>query len=279
MKIQIVTDKNAVAKSPPRFSMAPMPSEPTERFSDRVDDYVKYRPSYPTELLDVLAAHAGLSADATAADIGAGTGISTRLLLESGACVIAVEPNGPMRQALHSELDDRQRLSIVDGTAEATSIPAESVDLITCFQSFHWFAPAPTRAEFSRILRSTGYVALIWNDRRNDGSPFMADYDRLLASLPAGNRSDGHQKVVVDGRIEAFFQPLPVRCDRLKNSQRLDFPSLAGRLRSSSYTPTPEQPEYVPMMTALREIFNRHEQSGFVEMLYQTEIYTGRLGG
>jgi SAM-dependent methyltransferase len=253
-------------------------SDSTTRFSDRVDDYVKYRPGYPAGLLSVLAEQAGLSAESVVADIGAGTGISTRLLLESGARVIAVEPNGPMRQALAAEMGNNPRLTICDGTAEATGIAAGSVDLVTCFQAFHWFEPAATRNEFRRVLRPGESAALIWNDRLTDGSPFMVDYDRLLNTLPAGNRADGHHQIENDGRIPAFFHPRPVRFDVLENSQRLDFPALAGRLRSSSYTPTPNQPEFAPMMAALRELFDRHQECGFVEMLYRTEIYTGRLG-
>ena len=118
----------------------------------------------------------------------------------------------------------------------------------------------------------------MWNDRLTDGSPFMVDYDRLLKTLPAGNRADGHHQVAADGRIPAFMHPHPVRCDVLNNSQQLDFPSLAGRLRSSSYTPKPDQPEFMPMMATLREIFDRHQQGGFVEMLYRTEVYTAQLG-
>jgi SAM-dependent methyltransferase len=262
-----------------RISMMRLMStqDSTTRFSDRVEDYVRYRPSYPAGVLALLAEHAGLSADSVIADIGAGTGISTKLLLESGARVIAVEPNGPMRQALVAELGNNCRLTVADGTAEATGIDSGSVDLVTCFQAFHWFEPTTTRAEFCRILGPGAFVALVYNDRLIGGSPFMADYDRLLKTLPAGNRADGHHQVANDGRIPAFFHPQPVRCDVLENSQRFDFPSLAGRLRSSSYTPTPDRPEFAPMMAKLREVFDRHQQAGVVEMLYRTEVYTGQI--
>ncbi|HEX4125345.1 MAG TPA: class I SAM-dependent methyltransferase [Tepidisphaeraceae bacterium] len=251
-----------------------MPTDSTTRFSNRVEDYVKFRPGYPAGVLDVLAAHAGLSADAVVADVGAGTGISTKLLLESGTRVIAVEPNGPMR----SEIGEHPRLTVTNGSAEATGLEQASVDLVTCFQSFHWFDPGACRAEFFRILKPGGSVALTWNDRVTDGLPFMADYDLLLKTLPAGNRADGHNQVATDGRIPAFFHPQPVRCDVLSNGQRLDFASLAGRLRSSSYTPTLAQPGFDAMMAGLREIFDRHQKEGFVEIVYRTEIYTGRLG-
>src|SRR4051812_29902068 len=131
---------------------------PTERFSDRARDYVRFRPSYPSEAIDEVLR--GLPAGIVCADVGAGTGISARLVADRGVKVIAVEPNAAMRGAAtpHELVEWRA------GTAEATGLGTAAVDLVVCAQAFHWFDPARALEEFHRILRPGGRVALMWND-------------------------------------------------------------------------------------------------------------------
>ncbi|MGL4879532.1 MAG: class I SAM-dependent methyltransferase, partial [Waterburya sp.] len=125
---------------------------PQDRFTSRADDYAKYRPSYPTAMIDCIVAELDNLSQLVAADIGAGTGISARLLADRGIKVIAIEPNEAMRQAaqVHPLVEFRH------GSAEDTKLPDASVDLVTCFQAFHWFNPEPTLKEFTRILKPQG---------------------------------------------------------------------------------------------------------------------------
>ena len=149
-------------------------SDSTRRFSSRVDNYVKYRPSYPPEVVELLAAECGLTPGALVADIGAGTGLLAELFLQNGYRVLGVEPNREMRQAGERLLGDYPHFTSIDGTAEVTTLADKSVDIITAGQAFHWFDREKARAEFARILRPGGWVALVWNERRVDATPFLA---------------------------------------------------------------------------------------------------------
>ena len=125
----------------------------------------------------------GLHPGSVIADIGSGTGISTQLLLSAGCEVYAVEPNREMREAAERILQGQAGFHSVDGTAEATTLPNQSVDLIVAAQAFHWFAPLPTRAEFDRILKPDGHVVLMWNARHLDSTPFLRGYEALVHNL------------------------------------------------------------------------------------------------
>ncbi len=252
-------------------------AEPTERFSDRVDDYVRYRPGYPPEALEPLVDDCGLAPRATVADVGAGTGLWTRRLATSGCRVVAIEPNPAMRRAGRRQLADADRVSWRDGTAEATGLAPASVDLVTAAQAFHWFDRRRSRAEFARILRPGGRVAILWNERRKATTPFLAAYERLLVDWAIDYRRIDHTRI---GRadLEPFFAPAPLHEARCDNHQRLDLEGLEGRLRSCSYAPGPGHPDHRPMMAELRRIFAAHERSGRVTIDYDTRIYYGRLG-
>lgn len=147
-----------------------------QRFSDRVENYVKYRPGYPLTAIDYLEKHANLQHRSTIADVGAGTGIFTSLLLDAGYKVFAVEPNQPMRKAAEELLGSNVNFISTDGTADATRLTTNSVDLIVCAQAFHWFNTPETVIEFQRILKPGGYVALIWNKRESVDDHMAIEY-------------------------------------------------------------------------------------------------------
>src|SRR6476469_2466819 len=155
-------------------------SSSVERFSNRVENYVKYRPTYPPEILGVFRSEMGLNKQTVVADVGSGPGILTRLFLENGNVTFGVEPNNAMRQAAQTILKDFQNFRSVSGTAEATTLPDASVDIITAAQAFHWFDPEPTKAEFRRILKPGGWVSLIWNMRQLDSTPFLREYEQFI---------------------------------------------------------------------------------------------------
>jgi SAM-dependent methyltransferase len=246
----------------------------TKRFSNRVDDYVRYRPSYPPEVISTLEAHCRPGADSKVADIGSGTGILTSLLVESGYQVYAVEPNDEMRTAAEGELSSHARFHSIAATAEDTGLDSNSIDLITVAQAFHWFRQKETRREFSRILKHGGWTALLWNQRKT-GLPFQKAYADLLTRRAPEYRASNHMNMS-DGQICEFLGPR-TECFEFDNQQQFDLEGLKGRLRSSSYTPTPDRPDFVPLMSELEDLFDAHAVAGKVVFDYQTRLYLGQL--
>lgn len=252
------------------------PSDPTQRFTNRVDAYVRYRPGYPAAVIDALQRQAGLGPASLVADIGAGTGIFTQLLLPHVAHVWAVEPNDAMRAAADQLLAGRPNTTRVNGTAEATTLPDHSVDLVTVAQAFHWFSPGETRREFARILRPQGAVALVWNERLADATPFLRDYEALLR-----RRATDYAEVATADRytqsLTAFFGPRSFTLTEFPNEQRFDYAGLEGRLLSSSYAPPAGHPDHAPMLAELRALFDQHANGGQVSFAYRAKLYVGRL--
>jgi SAM-dependent methyltransferase len=247
----------------------------TERFSTRVENYIKYRPSYPSAMLELLRVRCGLAATSTVADIGSGTGILTELLLETGAEVLAVEPNKEMREAAERLLRDYGRFRSVNGTAEATTLPHASVDLITASQAFHWFDAQVSRRELARILKPRGWIALIWNEQPLDPGPFLSEYESLLRRHAAEYERVTSMRAD-EARIREFFGRRP-ELAVFANQQIFDFAGLEGRLMSSSYAPEPGHPEHEPMIAGLRELFERHHRGGKVVFPYRTLVYFGQM--
>ncbi|MGO4275815.1 class I SAM-dependent methyltransferase, partial [Paenibacillus sp. TAF58] len=224
-----------------------------ERFSNRVDTYVKFRPSYPKEAIDYLYDVVGLSTNAVVADIGAGTGIFSKLLLQRGSQVIAVEPNQAMREAAEQMLSGDANFRAVAGSAEATGLPNESVDFIVCAQAFHWFDRTAAQAEFHRILKPNGKVLLIWNSRLEHGNVFREEYDLLLRTFGSDYEKVTHKNISQE-TLASFFKNDRMQLERFAITQIFDFEGLKGRLMSSSYIPVPEHPNFASMMTELQHI-------------------------
>lgn len=250
---------------------------PTERFSNRVDDYVRARPRYPEAVVSWLEATFGLERSSTIADVGAGTGISAELFLRHGCTVFAVEPNDAMREAAIRRLGDDSRFRAVNARAEATTLPPVSVDAVVAAQAFHWFDRAAFRAECARILRPSGIVVLLWNVRRVDGSPFGAGYEALLRAFATDYLTVRHENVS-DGEIAAFFGG-PLERHVLENVQALDLDELRSRLLSSSYAPAVGHPRHEPMLAALDALYRAHQKNGRVLMEYDVKAYASRLTG
>jgi SAM-dependent methyltransferase len=255
-------------------NVAPMLNS-TERFSSRVDNYVKYRPSYPAAVLELLSVRCGLAATSTVADVGSGTGILTELLVETGAEVFAVEPNRDMRAAAERLLSDYGRFRSVPGSAEATTLPNACVDLVTASQAFHWFDVQKSRRELGRILRPRGWVALIWNERPVEAMPLLDEYDALLRRhAPEYDRVRDLR--ADESKMRDFFGRRPESAV-FPNRQTFDYAGLEGRLMSSSYAPEAGHPQHEPMIAGLRELFERHRRAGKVLFPYRTLVYFGQL--
>jgi SAM-dependent methyltransferase len=251
------------------------PSHPTERFSKRVDAYVRFRPGYPPEVMETLRKETGLTPPAQIADIGSGTGISAEMFLADGHEVYAVEPNAAMRAAAEKQLARFPRFHSVDGTATATTLPNHRFDYIVAAQAFHWFEPGATRREFVRILKPGGWCVLLWNTRRADATPFLRDYENLLQRYGTDYRQVRHENVDAAAIQQFFAGPLQERT--FLHAQVLDYASLEGRLASSSYAPGPDHPQHAEMLDELRRLFAAHVEEGVVRMEYETQMYFGRL--
>jgi len=241
----------------------------TTRFSDRVDDYIKYRPGYPEQIIGILANKIGLNQDSIIADIGSGTGISTSLFLKNGNKVFGVEPNKEMREAAELIFATNLNFISVNGTAEKTNLKELSVDIIFCAQVFHWFNFNETKKEFKRILKPDGHIVLVWNVRKeNDG--FQKEYESILQSIPEYN--DVTHRNITDKEIFDFFSPNSMQKIVLPNQQALDLDGLKGRLKSSSYCPK-EGVEYERIMQKIELLFHKFEKEGLIKFEYETNAY------
>jgi ubiquinone/menaquinone biosynthesis C-methylase UbiE len=253
-----------------------MPRElnPTTRFSSRVDNYVLYRPGYPAEVIDLLRKECGLMKDSVIADIGSGTGKLSELFLKEGCEVFGIEPNKEMREA--GERMDFSNFTSINGTAETTTLPAQSMDFITVAQAFHWFDHAPCRAEFWRILKPGGWTVIVWNDRRTDSTPFLQDYEKLLREFATDYEQVNHRWTDKPEIIRDFFGNEP-RFKSFYYVQQFDFEGAKGRLLSSSYAPEAGHPKYEQMLAALKRIFDVHQKNGVVAFEYDTRVHYGHL--
>ena len=254
-----------------------MTQSPTARFSDRVENYVRYRPGYPREVLDLLRDECGLRPGHVVADIASGTGAFTRLLLENGNSVFAVEPNAAMREMGIEQLESlgSNRLVSVAGTAEETTLRSASVDFVTAAQAAHWFDLPRARAEFVRILRPGGWCVLIWNERETTTTSFLRDYEQLLLTYGTDYKEVRHERTTA--MIHEFFAPALSEERVFSLRQQFDYEGLAGRLLSSSYAPLEGHPSYAPMMQELQRIFRAHAEDGAVDFEYKTRVFYGHL--
>ena len=250
-------------------------SNPTERFSNRVADYVKYRPGYPVELLQLLRARCELSPDSVVADIGSGTGKLTELFLKNGNRVFAVEPNSAMRLAAEQLLSTNNRFVSVSGSAEDTTLNSGSIDLISAGQAFHWFDRTKAKTEFARILKPGGWTVIIWNERKLDTTPFLKAYEKLLLNYGTDYQEVRHENVA--GEVAGFFAPNETAMSSFENRQEFDFEGFKGRVASSSYTPPPGSADFDTMLTVLKEIFDEYSVNNRVVFEYNTRVYFGQV--
>jgi len=253
-----------------------MEADPTKRFSDRVDNYVKYRPTYPPEVLQYLKAECKLTDSSVIADVGAGTGIFTKLLLDEDYEVFAIEPNKPMLDSAVEQLSVYRNFNFINSGAECTELPNASVDLIVCAQSFHWFSNDNTRVEFSHILKPGGKAALIWNNRSTDTDEFAIEYDALLQNDSVDYNKVNHKKIK-DLNFKVFFKDGDYTLKSFPNVQVFDEEGLIGRAFSSSYVPPEGTEEGEKFLKLLKELFAKYNDNGKVSFHYQTEIYLGEV--
>jgi ubiquinone/menaquinone biosynthesis C-methylase UbiE len=250
-------------------------SNATSRFSDRVENYVRYRPDYPCEALAVLQSECSLVPGHRIADVASGTGIWTRHLLLNGNRVFGIEPNTEMRQAGERMLAEFPKFTSLAGSAEATTLPDRSVDFVTAAQAAHWFDREGARREFVRILKPGGWLVLLWNERLTDSTPFLRQYEQLLSDYGTDYGEVRHERTT--DAVNEFFDPAPFQQRVFEMRQEFGYAGLEGRLLSSSYAPPPGHPKHEPMLQELKRLFEEHTVAGRVAVDYKTRVYFGRL--
>jgi SAM-dependent methyltransferase len=249
--------------------------DPIQRFSNRVENYSKYRPGYPSAVLSLLKSECGLTKSSKIADIGSGTGLSAKLFLENDNTVFGVEPNDSMRAQGEALLKGYPNFVSVFGTAESTTLESASFDFITAGQAFHWFDQERARKEFVRIMKPEGWIALMWNERRIGSTPFLRTYEEFLIRYGTDYQRVRHENVQND--MHSFFAPQGFEVAAFENIQEFDLEGLRGRFLSSSYIPSEDSPNYIPMLAELAQIFQKHQQNDRITIEYDTKVFYGHL--
>lgn len=254
-------DENQV--STPLYTLSPL-----NRFNSRAEDYAKYRPSYPTQAINTILAGLPPLFELVAADIGAGTGIASYLLAERGVSIIAVEPNAEMRGAIQ----EHEKIKVWDAAAEETNLPDASVDLVTCFQAFHWFNPELALIEFHRILKPKGRLALVWNNR-DISNELMNEYTNLVQIIAENHPAESWTEL---GK-PLFQSQLFTNINEFNfiYQQELDLNGFIGRAMSVSYLPR-EGEKHEQLITGLKNIHSKYSnEKGLVSLNYITSVYLG----
>jgi SAM-dependent methyltransferase len=249
--------------------------DPTKRFGNRVENYLKYRPRYPAQIIPLLQAECGLTQDSLIADIGSGTGFLTELFLQNGNRVVGVEPNAEMRVAGEQMLAQYPNFTSINGTAEHTTLVDCSLDFVTAGQAFHWFDRERTVPEFARILKPKGWAVIVWNGYKPERTPLLKGYHEAL--LRYGTDYRDVRREIEDTQIDQFFPAGRYKRGHFEFQQIFDFEGFKGRTLSASYAPQPGEPNYEPMLKELREVFDANQKDGKVEFDYDTEVYYGQL--
>jgi len=247
----------------------------TQQFSDRVDDYKKYRPNYPSEIIFLLKQQCELNHKTTVADVGSGTGIFTKLLLPHAKMVYAVEPNDAMRKTAEQLLPDETHFKSVNGTAEDTTLQSDGLDIVIAAQAFHWFDHERAKREFIRILKENGHIVLIWNDRNTEQSDFIKAYEELLLTyIPEYAHVNAHN--IPKDVFDHFYYPNTWKLFTFTQCQIFDFDGLKGRFCSSSYTPKEGHPSYSYVIRKLKHLYERYQINSTIRFEYMTKVYIGK---
>jgi len=251
--------------------------DPKKRFSSRVENYIKYRPKYPYEVITFLKKKKILTRNSVIADIGSGTGILSEMFLKEGNRVYGIEPNRDMRSAAEMLLRKYSQFISIDGSAETTTLEPNIIDIITAGQAFHWFDLEKTKIEFLRVLKPNGWVFLIWNRRKKLNNKFLEEYEFLLLKYGTDYKVIEKKKLDYDKFFGENKSKINYKKELFYNVQILDFEGLKGRLLSTSYIPLDNHPDYEKMMLELNNLFKKYEINGFIQFEYDTEVFYGQL--
>lgn len=251
--------------------------ETTEKFTGKAEIYAKYRPSYPSEYIKYLLGSTGVSDQSIIADIGAGTGIFTGKLLDEDMSVLAVEPNEDMRNVGTTYLSKYPKCTVVNGTAENTTIMDKSVDLITVAQAFHWFDKKVFKKECQRILKSDdNKVALVWNFR-NTESVVVKELDKICRELcPQYTGFNGG--IMNDTEVfNCFFRDGSYEYKVFNNDIIDNLDGFIGRALTSSYAPKQGDAYYDEFIKRLNDLFEAYSIDGLITLSIEARSYIGRV--
>ena len=243
-----------------------------DKFTGKAENYEKFRPSYPIEILNSFYDY-NLNQNSIIADIGSGTGKLTKIFLENGNIVYAVEPNDDMRNMAISTLNEYKNFISIKGSAEITTLQNKIIDFVTVGQAFHWFNPLKALDEFKRILKNNGVLALVWNNGKTS-SAFMQEYENILDNIK--NHNNKNHRDISDETIEKYYSK-DYKKLTVENIHELNFNEILGRVLSSSCSPKENTKEYYETRNLLKEIFNKYKQNDKIIIEYETVIYIGRL--
>ncbi|SFB82748.1 Methyltransferase domain-containing protein [Parapedobacter composti] len=252
-----------------------MSSDSINRFSDRAENYDRFRPGYPPGLVDFIRERIPSREDVVIAEIAAGTGIFTELLARWGNPVYVVEPNADMRQLALRRLAAFKNCTFIEGTAESTGLPDGSVDLIVSAQAFHWFDAAKAKAEFKRIGHGNPLVAIVWNLRNTD-SAFESGYESLIRRYSVDYLKVSQRKMKT-ADVSAFYAPMKPEYRVFKYVDFLTFEQLRGRTLSYSYMPDQSSPLTQEVLASLRVLFEAHQRDGKVRLSYKSRLFIGNI--
>lgn len=240
---------------------------PKSRFSNRVGNYTKYRPNYPKEIIKFLNSAIGLTKEHIIADIGSGTGISSKLFLDNGNQVYGIEPNVQMREAGEKYLTGYGNFHSIDGDSEDTKLESESVDIIISGQAFHWFEPEPTKKEFLKILKPQGFVVIFNNRRKFSDDKFMNEYMDLVERYSEEELSNS---LKVD--LPSFFDGKTIYKEIFPNPQVFNLERLIGDLVSYSYIPNEENTRFNHMISEFELLFKKYSNNEKIIFDYETVL-------
>lgn len=251
-------------------------SDGSALFGPLAEDYARYRPGYPAAVLDELARACGLTSDWSVADVGSGTGNLARLFLAAGHKVYGIEPNREMRQAGERLLAGYPSFHSLDGCAEAIPLDGQSVELVAIGQALHWFEVDPAKAEFQRVLRPGGWVAVTWNDRLSDTTAFTREYGQITRALAREHASPCNALPLSAG-LERLFGACAPHSASFAHTQSFDLDGFLGRARSSGYVPQPGSPNHDEAAALMTDLFTRHQRAGTVDFHYIARLFVAQL--
>ncbi|MBN1881372.1 MAG: class I SAM-dependent methyltransferase [Deltaproteobacteria bacterium] len=253
-----------------------MMTDAIHRFDERSEEYDRFRPSYPVEMMNFLRVEVGLDASHVVVDVGAGTGKLTEILLQNENRAYAVEPNDRMRVIAERNLSRYKKYISVKGTAEEMNVPDHAADFVFAAQAFHWFDVRRARQEFRRILRGGGMVVLIWNVRNTHGSDFLTAYNEILRTYSSGYAAHERDKID-DEKIGSLYGSRKYKTAYFPYSQTLSEDGLVERILSNTYAPSPDDDNYEEMLDAVRALFGELNKDGKVYIEYTTNVVYGAL--
>jgi len=224
------------------------------KFSDKADNYAKYRQGYSEDILEYFSEY-GFSSNSIVADVGSGTGKLTKIFLENGNTVYAIKPNDNMRNIADSLLNGFKNYISINGSAENSTLQNGIIDFVVVGQAFHWFDAPKALIEFKKILKKNGVLSIIWYHRKTD-TPFWKGYENILKDNIPEYKGSNYRNFT-DEIMEKYFSGDYKKVEKIY-SRELDFVELLGSFSSSSYTPKEDTIEYRNLSKLLNGIFIKY---------------------